>query len=134
MPGISNSQISIAPVAPGLESEETLALSRAEIGGLDGTPGLRHDSDASSPSTYVSKEEPATKYFYVNEEKLVTQDLERVTEAPPQNYIFRLRSKNFYILLFAAAVAIATIIVGAIFGTQKSKQDQEGHVVLDPME
>ena len=129
-----NSQTSIPPGAPCLESEETLALPKTEIGGLGGISGQRHDSDASFPSTYFPKGEPATKYFYVNEEKQATQDLERVIGVPLQDYILGLRPKNFFILLVTAAVVITIITVGAILGAKKSKRDHADDIALDPME
>jgi len=103
-------------------------------GELDSTPGQRHDPDASFLSTYVPEGKPATKYFYLNEEKQVAQDLERVVGSPPQSYILGLRPKNFYVILVIAVVALTATIVGAIFGAQKSQKNQADHVVLDPME
>lgn len=130
-PSPSNSQTSTAPVTPGLDFEETLAPPKTEIGG---TSSQRHDSDASFPSTYFPKGEPATKYFYIDEETQAAQDLERVIRAPPQDYILGLRPKSFFILLVTVVVVITAITVGTILGVQKSKMNHADHIALDPME
>ncbi|KAF8445483.1 hypothetical protein BGX38DRAFT_1143335 [Terfezia claveryi] len=134
LPSTSNSQTSTTPVSPSLDFEETVAPPNTEIGGLDDTSSERHDSDASFPSTYFPKGEPATKYFYIIEETQAAQDLERVIRAPSQDYILGLRPKIFFILLVTVVVVITAITVGTILGVQKSKRNHADHIALDPME